>query len=218
MRLPAGLIGWPLKLLYRLWCASLRYDVSGRDFIKAGAGTPLVFALWHDEIFPVPYLVRHLSLATIVSQHRDGEFVARMLHSLGIKTARGSSNRGGLQAIRETVELMRAEGRAAGIAIDGPTGPRHEPKIGAVLLACAADGVVVPVRVFAERAKVFNSWDKFRLPLPFSRVHVAFYPPYRPHCPDLDEETLRTALGELQTRMNPLPGSSLAGDAGQHGA
>ena len=139
-----------------------------------------------------------------MSRSGDGEFIARLLEGLGMKTARGSSSRGGLAALKQMGSLMTEGAFNACLTIDGPRGPRHEPKDGAIFLAHHTKAAIVPMRIFMKKAKIFNSWDKFRLPLPFSRVHITFDSPYYIENETLGKESLATACAELKSRLDAI--------------
>ncbi|MDL2316114.1 DUF374 domain-containing protein [Desulfovibrio sp. OttesenSCG-928-A18] len=183
--------------LYRLWCLTLRITEEGRERVDAleAQGRLMVFCLWHDELFPLMHVRRSLRIVTVVSRYRDAEYLARLLQSMGLITARGSSSRGGAAALRSALHIMRDKNYNGCITVDGPRGPRHVVKPGAILLAAQTGASIVPVRLFMKRAKVFSSWDRFQLPLPFSRVRIVFAPPYTPqktlHKDVVREECLR---------------------------
>lgn len=165
----------------------------------------MVFSIWHNEVFPVMYTKRDLRIAAIVSRSGDGEFIARLIEGLGMKTARGSSSRGGLAALKQMANLMLTEKYNACLTIDGPQGPRHEPKDGVFFLAHRTKAAIVPMRIFMKKAKIFNSWDKFRLPLPFSRVHVTFDTPYYlDDAQGLNKDTLANACEDLKARLDAI--------------
>jgi Uncharacterized protein conserved in bacteria len=203
--------------LYRLWCSTLRYTESGRERVDAKdeARELMVYALWHNEVFPVMYLRRQLRVVAIVSRSNDGEYLARLLQALGIRTARGSSSRGGAAAMLEAARQMQEEQYNAFVTIDGPRGPRHEPKNGAIFLAHHAGAQIVPMRSFVKKAKIFRSWDRFRLPLPFCRVHVAFGEPYSlPPAQELTDEYLLQARQELKNRLDAMHPSHYLNEEG----
>ena len=206
MKIPPWLVAAPIHGLYRLWCASLRITESNRDVIDAmaDAGTPMMFCLWHDELFPLMHVRRNLRIVTVVSQSNDGEYLARLLQALGLLTARGSSSRGGLSALLQTSRLMKEKKYNGCLTVDGPRGPRHIAKDGAVFLAFRTPAPIVPVRLFMERTKVFRSWDRFQLPLPFSRVHVRFGSPYAVAATDLNPESLECERIKLQNKLDAL--------------
>ncbi len=206
MKLPPGIVGPLLNFFYRLWCASLRITESGRERIDAmqAQGKIMMFPIWHDEIFGIIAVKRQLRVVTIVSQSRDGEYLARVLNYLGLKTARGSSSRGALSALLQAARFMREERYNGCISVDGPRGPRHEVKQGAVVLAFRTPAHVVPLRGFCKRAKVFGSWDRFQLPLPFSRVHIHFDEPYLVSVTELNEEELERERLYMQQRLEAI--------------
>ena len=212
MKIPPDLLAPLITAFYRLWCATLRINEVGREVPDAlwEKETPMVIPIWHDELFTLIHVRKNLKLVTVVSQSRDGEYLARLLESLRIRTARGSSSRGGIGALLKAARIMREEGRSCVITVDGPRGPRHEAKQGAVILAHRVPALVQPIRLFPERAIVFRSWDRFQLPVPFSRVHIVFGEPYSLRVKELTEETLEAERIELERRLEasgPPPGA-----------
>ena len=206
MRPPAGLAARPVYWLYRSWCATLRYTEINRAAIEntTRLGKPVVLSLWHDELFPLIYLKRDLHIITVVSRSKDGDILSWVLRGMGLETARGSSSRGGLSALLEAARRMREAGLCACITVDGPRGPRHKAKPGAVFLACRLGAPIVPIRLFMERAKTFHSWDRFQLPLPFSRVTMVCGEAYHPRADPRDTESLERECRELETRLEDL--------------
>ena len=206
MKISPALLAPFITFFYRLWCATLRINEVGRDVPDAlwAKDVPLVIPIWHDELFTLIHVRKKLKLVTVVSQSRDGEYLARLLESLRIKTARGSSSRGGIGALLKAARIMRDEGRSCVITVDGPKGPRHVAKQGAVILAHRVPAQMQPVRLFPERAVVFRSWDRFQLPLPFSRVHIVFGEPYSLKAQELTEESLEAERVELERRLEAI--------------
>jgi hypothetical protein len=183
MRINPNLISPALTLLYWAWTRSIRYDDRGglRVVLDAlGTGRPVMMAIWHAELFSlIGYGVSRLDgmLATVVSDSRDGEIIAQVLERIGYGTARGSSTRGGLKAL---IALRRHmdQGRIGVITVDGPRGPRHKVKDGAVYLAHKTGALLFPVRSRPAAKHVFErSWDRFELPMPFCRCPVYFGDP-----------------------------------------
>lgn len=183
MRINPSLISPALTLLYRAWVRSIRFDDRGelRVILDALAtGRHLMLAIWHAELFALTgYGMCRLDgkLATVVSDSRDGEIIAQVLERIGYGTARGSSTRGGLKAL---IALRRHmdQGRIGVITVDGPRGPRHKVKDGAVYLAHKTGALLFPVRSRPAVRHVFErSWDRFELPMPFCRCPVYFGAP-----------------------------------------
>ena len=206
MKIPPWLVAPLMHGLYRLWCGSLRIREHGRAPLDAleAEGKPTVLCLWHDELFSLMHVRRKLRIVTLVSRSRDGEYLARLLQALGLLTARGSSSRGGASALLQAARLMREERYNRCLTVDGPRGPRHVAKDGAVFLAFHTPAPIVPIRLFMQKAKVFRSWDRFQLPLPFSRVDIVFGEPYMVRATELTPDELERERLELQTRLESL--------------
>lgn len=166
--------------LVHLWSITLKYQRHGFDNISGARNEHgvVVFAIWHDELFPLGYLHRNEGVVAVVSQSNDGEMIARLLAHFGFNLARGSSNRGGVKALINAYKHMKKEKLDSVFTVDGPTGPRHVVKDGVVYLATKARAPIIPVRVRMFRKKIFHkAWDKFQLPMPFSKIDVHYGEP-----------------------------------------
>jgi hypothetical protein len=174
-------LGFLLGLLARAWIASLRLTLVVDPALAAARPRPFALAFWHGQQFALLRWARFQRIVALVSRSRDGELVAACLSLLGIGAARGSSSRGGAAALRAVVRRLR-DGSDAAFAVDGPRGPARVVRgTGATLSARLAGGVVVPMAAACARCHVFaRAWDRFELPLPFSRVAVALGPPLEP--------------------------------------
>lgn len=177
---------WAGALLVRGLGATWRVDRSGIAAWDAelARGRRCIFVLWHARLLPLIYTHRGRDAAVLVSRHRDGELVTRIIERLGYVAARGSSTRGGEEGALELL-AHAAEGRLIGITPDGPRGPAGRLKPGVVWLASRTGLPVVPVAAAAGASWVLRSWDRFRVPRPFARVIVACGEPLQVP-PDLD--------------------------------
>lgn len=200
-----------MNLAYRLWMRTLRIEVVNFASVAAAkqAGRQVVLTHWHGETFCLPHLRKQkpYRFVAIVSQSKDGEIMARMLESLGLVTARGSASRGGVRALVKARRTMLDHEEMIGVVtIDGPRGPRHEAKEGAVYLANKTNAMLAPVRIFISSAKVFEkAWDKFMIPFPFSRVRIVLGDAYDlEESGELSEEGKEIERARLQERMLEL--------------
>ena len=132
-----------------------------------------IFPFWHRCVLPATYLFRDRRLAVMTSRSADGEYIARVIQKFGFLAIRGSSSRGGSQALLELRTLVENNGTAV-FTIDGPRGPRYVAKRGPVLLASMTGAPIIPFYVAVQSAWVLNSWDRFVVPKPFSRIHTHF--------------------------------------------
>jgi lysophospholipid acyltransferase (LPLAT)-like uncharacterized protein len=136
-------------------------------------GQRVIYTLWHGELLPLLWHHRGEGVAVVISEHRDGEIIARIAERLGYCTVRGSSSRG---ASRALIGLVRAveSGRSAAVTPDGPRGPAHVFAPGAAIAAQRTGVPLLPVRASASRAWRLKSWDRFLIPMPFARVDVHY--------------------------------------------
>jgi lysophospholipid acyltransferase (LPLAT)-like uncharacterized protein len=166
-------------LLVRLISRTYRYrlvDADNERGVLSAYGT-VVYASWHQRFFPgIAFFATRKPIAIMISQSRDGEMIARVVDILGWRSVRGSSSRGGMRALKEMRVLTR-RGYRIGHIVDGPQGPFGVVKPGLLTIAQFAGAPVVPVITSAQRCWVFNSWDRFMVPKPFSNVLIRFGPP-----------------------------------------
>ncbi|MCT4534865.1 lysophospholipid acyltransferase family protein [Halodesulfovibrio sp.] len=205
--LPIPLISTAIYHLYKIWCKTLKYEEVGRERLDElwDAGTPMVTCLWHDELFPLMHARRQLEIIAVVSQSSDGEILAQVLEKLGLLTSRGSSSRGGVKALLRVAKTMRTSKHLGCITVDGPRGPRHEAKEGAVFIAHRSNAKIVPIRIAMENSYIFQkAWDKFQIPLPFSKVKIIFGEPYDLEEGKLSDEYLEKERQRLEDKLKAL--------------
>jgi len=168
---PASVLGAALLwLLARTWRVERHSEPGYEEAMRAKE--PMLFAFWHARQLPLVWAYRGMGAVVLVSQHRDGELIVRILSRFGFgPSARGSSTRGGQEALLAARAAVQA-GRLVGITPDGPRGPAERAKDGVVFLAGQLGVRVVPVASAARDVWVLRSWDRFRVPKPFTRVCV----------------------------------------------
>ena len=141
-------------------------------------GVPILFALWHGRMFLSIQVHRKQGIVTMASRSKDGEIIARWLERNGYVVARGSTSRGGGTAFKEMVRAVRA-GRAAALTVDGPRGPARVVQPGLAELARMTGAWILPISFSSARPRFLRSWDRYLVPLPFSRNVVAYGEPFR---------------------------------------
>jgi hypothetical protein len=182
-------------LLVKLISRTYRYrlvDVENEQRALENNGA-VVYASWHQRFFPgITFFATRKPIAIMISQSRDGEMIARVVDILGWRSVRGSSSKGGIRALKELRSLTR-EGYRVGHIVDGPQGPFGVIKPGLLTIAQFSGAPILPVIISGQRRWVFNSWDRFMVPKPFSRVFVRFGKPiFVPRRLNTDDfETLR---------------------------
>jgi hypothetical protein len=134
-------------------------------------GEHAIIATWHNNIaYLVAFLGLNVSLDAITSKSRDGDLIARIARAFGMGAVRGSSSRGALSALRESLRVLKS--RWVGITPDGPRGPRYVLQAGAPALAQLSGAPLIPIVWASRRFWQFGSWDRMRLPKPFSTVVI----------------------------------------------
>jgi hypothetical protein len=131
----------------------------------------VIYSFWHRAVFPAAWMFRNRGIAVMVSRSFDGEYIARIIERFGFVAIRGSSSRGGAEGLLG-LKTQLEQGAAVAFTIDGPRGPRYVAKPGPVRLARATG---LPMRAFyvaPDRPWVLNTWDRFMIPRPFSKVLV----------------------------------------------
>lgn len=155
-----------------------------------------ILAFWHSRILLVSYLHKGWDGLILVSQSDDGEIIARIVARQGHEPIRGSSSRGGLRALAGLIKKLKKRSRPAVIIPDGPRGPRFKVQPGIITLAQKTGYPILPVSYSAKTAKVFNSWDRFMVPLPGTACRVRYGAPLwvPPDADGLEAQTRRKAL------------------------
>lgn len=161
------------------------------------SGKPYIMAFWHGTLLLMIYAYLGDKLTFLVSWHRDGELVTRVMGYFGIQATRGSSTRGGAKALQQILRKVR-EGYDVAFTPDGPKGPARKAQLGIVQAARLAGVPIVPVGFAARRCKRLASWDSFQIPHPFTRVAFCYGAPIEvPRAASEKElETLRRRVGE----------------------
>ena len=177
-RLKNGLECWALLSLLPpvgaalVWtiAATMRRETRGHETIDAfyRSGGHIILAFWHAQQLMIPIGYRGTGAHVLISQHGDGEIIARIIARFGHQAVRGSSTRGGAGALRALIKLGRA-GKDLVVTPDGPKGPRQVAKLGVVQLAKATGLPIVPLAFACSTKQLFSSWDQFMVPYPFSR-------------------------------------------------
>jgi len=176
-------------------------------------GERCIFAFWHARLLPLVFTHRHRAIAVLISRHRDGELIARIIQRLGFRTGRGSSTRGGEEGIRDMLRHAD-EQRLLALTPDGPRGPAEEVKPGLVYLASRTGFPVVPVATASSRVWRLRSWDRFRVPQPFALVVVAYGTPITvpPTLADAELETWRRrieqAIRDITSEVDRVAGTA----------
>ena len=191
-----GVIG---KIAVDLLFLTIRVEIHGYERIRYLEETKrAIAAFWHSRILLISYKYKNWGAAILVSASNDGEYVARIIEKQGHLPIRGSTTRGGRRALSRLIQILR-DGLPGVVIPDGPQGPRFKVQPGVVLMAKKAGMPIVPITYSAKRMKVFNSWDRFILPYPFTTCRMIYgHPIYVPDNSDKKEDAIYTSRLEKE--------------------
>ena len=180
---PTAKMRWIVRLgalFVRGLAATWRIRVIGDDGIRAEreAERPVIITLWHGQMLPLLYQHRGERVAILISEHRDGEIIARIASALGHRTVRGSTTRGAGRALLSLVRQVEG-GRDIAVTPDGPRGPAKSFAAGALTVAQRTGAAIIPATVVTKSAWRLKSWDRFMIPRPFARVVISYGPASR---------------------------------------
>ena len=201
IRAAARLGAWAV----RGWMGTLRFEYRplGPDLDprRPGFAGRYVYAFWHEHILLPAYLYGRPNIHVLISQHADGQLIAGITERLGFGSVRGSTTRGGVEAVRRLLHSGR-DGHVA-VTPDGPRGPRQRIQPGTIYLASRLGLPVVPFGVGFDRPWRMKSWDCFAVPRPFSRAVLVTAEPIRvPE--DADRDTLEHYRRRAEDSLNYL--------------
>ena len=175
----AKITQWILYKFIRLYSMTFRLEVQNEGAWRDGyldEGESILLCVYHQQFFPaIRYFQKYKKYkpGLMISMSKDGELISAVANRTGWTTVRGSSSKGGLEALRGMIDHL-GEHRLAAHIIDGPRGPFGVVKPGAIRLAHATNSYIVPFYATADRAWYAKSWDKFLFPKPFSKVILRF--------------------------------------------
>lgn len=166
--------GFAIASTTRMWMSTLDYKVApynvATDPARGEFQGPAIFLLWHEYIPLLFYLRGHCDIVMLLSQHQDAEWLSQAARLLGYDTVRGSTNRGGVTALRELLRKSRSMNLA--ITPDGPRGPRRRLAPGPIYLSSRLQIPLICFGLGYQNPWRLNTWDRFALPRPYSRARV----------------------------------------------
>lgn len=175
----------------RLVYSSSHWEVIGSEIATTfwESGKPFILAFWHGRILMMPYCwIPEKKIHMLISQHRDGQIISRIVGYFGIHTIPGSTRKGGSVAFRNLLKALKA-GECIGITPDGPHGPRMVVSEGIVQVARLTGVPVIPCTFATQRRHLLKTWDRFWIALPFTRgVFIWGQPLFIPPKANADEQ------------------------------
>jgi lysophospholipid acyltransferase (LPLAT)-like uncharacterized protein len=209
--LKSGILSWVLTAVVRLWFGTVRVDILNRTRFEQVTRDPatgnIVAGAWHRNAIFLFYYFRTLGpRGVMISRSKDGDLVAQVARRFGYTTMRGSSSKGGTQALQQMIAYMKEthEKRLCGTPVDGPRGPARIMKKGMLAVAKETGVLFVPVACSGTRVLTFHkAWDKSMIPLPFSKMVIDFGEPFRV-ASDADDAQLEILRRRAEQALNDM--------------
>ena len=203
------------KLIFQTYLRTCSHGVSASSETLGliESGKPVLFTTWHCHLLsPLFYRRRYYGhlppLVLMASPSRDGEFISDMARDLGFIVCPGSRRKGGVRALQNMAGYM-LKGHSGGIIADGSRGPARVAQKGVLFLAREARVPIIPLAVAASRKITLNTWDRFELPLPFSRLVFLAEKPLYVEQQQRGGPAFEPLRQELEARLNHLYDLSL---------
>ncbi len=193
-----------LSIIVRLWFATCRVTVHGQKYKDAVLAHehPGIAVFWHYSFLYSFYQNRKEKVAAMVSGSSDGEYISRFLEKFGVKSFRGSRNRGGVGALKGMIRVTQG-GYNVAIVADGSQGPPLVVQAGCILLASKTGCPILPMLWSSNRYIRFNSWDGTSVPYPFAKIDFFYAAPLEvpPKLSSQEVEKYRVILEEQMLQL-----------------
>jgi len=168
-------------LLYRLiraysWTFRIKVENEDNWLTHLKNGGTVLICIWHQQFFSaIRYFKKYQKYnpSLMISKSKDGEIIAGVAKRTGWHPVRGSSSRGGSEALHGMIDRLKTS-KLSGHVVDGPRGPAGIVKSGVIRMAHTTGAMIVPFYAYADKAWYMNSWDKFMIPRPFTKVTLRF--------------------------------------------
>lgn len=203
MRLLLALAPFFICFIAKLLCRTYRITVIGKEHEDQflNQGKPILFVSWHQGLLYYVYHFRNRNGIVMVSKSNDGELIARIMKLLGFQLARGSSSRGGKEAMNHMIDVINETKCSGGLVADAPRGPFGIAKMGIIKIAKETGLPLIPVMFWAQSKILLHNWDKTILPLPFTRMAFFYAAPIFIRS-DITAEQMEIALSDLTDQLN----------------
>ncbi len=212
------LLGWLASVIIRLWMSTVRLRIRMHDD-RTDPDHPRclgrhIHAFWHEALLALTSTPYRQPVHVLISLHADGELIAQVIRWLGLRSVRGSSSRGGGQALLDLMQI----GQQAHVAVtpDGPRGPRRQAQRGTIFLASQIGLPIVPYGLAFSRAWRAKSWDRMAVPLPFSTIYGITGPSLEVPA-NCHRQQQQQFAEQLQERMNEATRQAEAWCVRHHG-
>lgn len=192
-----------LYILFVYYTSSWKKDIPEESAKLMESGQKYIFVFWHNRLLMVPpFSPKKTKISVVISEHKDGEWIASVMKFFGYGLIRGSSSRNAAAALKEIIKTLKRN-EVVSITPDGPRGPRMKLGGNVIKIAQMADCAIIPVTYSVSKCKILNSWDRFIIAKPFSKGAVLYGKPINIKR-KFNDEQLKKAGSELENSLNNI--------------
>ena len=194
------LLSYIIQIILNVSFKTSQIKIHGKEYLEDtnNSNNPILLCVWHGRLIYDVYFFKNknYNLWALISNHQDAEVLAKIMKRWKFNLIRGSSTRGWKHAIIEIQKKLQNTSSIIAITCDGPKGPEKIAKPGSVKLALKNNAKIITMTSTSSKFFEFNSWDKLRIPKPFSKIDIHFSPPL-----DIDEKQV-DEMGESEYLTN----------------
>lgn len=192
-----------IKFIY----TTSRWEFKNKEILQGyiDKKQPFIISFWHGHLLMLPCALQwKIPVFMLISNHRDGKIISKIISYFGIKTITGSTNKKGFEAVRQILQAIK-QGAVIGITPDGPRGPREEISDGVLQIARLAQVDVIPLAYSCKPIKILRTWDRFRVSRPFCKGAFVAGAPVSP-LEDLEQfrAVLKKAMDETAKEADAI--------------
>ena len=198
------IVGWLGKVIIDLIGGTMQLRVEGVERVREQIlSRRFILAFWHSRIVLVSYTFTGWGGTALVSKSKDGEIIAQILHRQGHEAIRGSTSKHAARSLAQMIRRLKQKQCPGAMIPDGPRGPRFKVQPGIIALAQKTGYPIIPVSYSAKKLKVFNSWDRFVLPRPWTEGYLCYgHPLLVPYT--LNSQSREALRKQLEKELNRI--------------
>jgi lysophospholipid acyltransferase (LPLAT)-like uncharacterized protein len=190
-----------LKTILNSIFITCKWKFIDEQYLLSNNNNPRLLCCWHSRSLFIARYLKNKKITSwgISSTHSDSEILATVLRSWEIKLIRGSSTRGWVKVIKEMILLFKKNKSLIAVTSDGPRGPRKIAKMGSIDIAYKYQAAIIATSAISSSYWTLPSWDKTKIPKPFSTIYIKFSSPYNKKKPN--QEIITSFINKNQTDL-----------------
>jgi lysophospholipid acyltransferase (LPLAT)-like uncharacterized protein len=197
----ADILCYILYMYLTICFKTTRWQYFNKEILESHNNKAAIYLFWHSRMMMMPLLWHNNNMHVVISHHRDGRLISKVMEFFKLHTVSGSTSKGGVKAAQQIIELLKI-GHSISITPDGPRGPARKLNSNALKLAQIANVPIIGVTYDITRKKTLSSWDKMIIPKPFGKGKIAFSILFSPSENNINNDD--TTSQEIENKLNAI--------------